>query len=106
MSLWNVRHFIHSDLIERVSDVLAVRAHKKGLELGVFIADDVPPYVYGDPTRLRQILINLIGNAVKFTEKGDIFVKVTLGATELQALPGNSIPLVFSIRDTGIGIPR
>ncbi len=82
-------------------NTLALRAHQKGLELACHIAPEVPETVVGDPVRLRQILINLVGNAIKFTERGEVVVDVRLEATEK---PGEG-QLHFSVRDTGIGIP-
>ena len=79
---------------------LAVRAHEKGLELAFDVAADVPDELIGDPLRLRQILTNLLGNAVKFTEIGEIVL-----AIELQSASAAEVCLHFSVRDTGIGIP-
>src|SRR5262249_32923706 len=76
--------------------VLAVRAHRKGLDLVCDVAPDVPDPIEGDAVRLRQVLVNLVGNAVKFTERGEIEVSVGLAADGVR----------FSIRDTGIGIAR
>ncbi|MBS1140905.1 MAG: Response regulator receiver:ATP-binding region, ATPase-like:Histidine kinase N-terminal:Hpt [Proteobacteria bacterium] len=81
--------------------VLAINAHRKGLELLVEISPDVPKRIAGDPTRLRQILINLVGNAVKFTEKGEISVRV-----RMSQKASRSVHLEFSVTDTGIGIPK
>ncbi len=78
---------------------LAVRAHDKGLELACRVAPEVPQSLRGDPTRLRQVLINLVGNAIKFTEQGEVVVEVEQ-ADEQEGRIG----LKFSIRDTGIGI--
>ncbi len=78
----------------------AVRAHAKGLDLVCDIAPDVPMSVMGDPGRLRQILMNLVGNAVKFTEKGDVVVRVSME----DAVNGTN-RVKFSVSDTGIGIP-
>ena len=86
-----------------VKDLLrsfAFPAHQKGLELAVRIAPDVPPDLTGDPIRLSQVLINLVGNAIKFTEHGEVLVDVSL-----QAVTNGRAGLQFSIRDTGIGIP-
>lgn len=86
-------------LMEDVSRLLAPHAHAKGLELIVFIDPGTHLNLKGDPTRLRQILINLMGNAVKFTEKGEIVVKAsTTGAAESR------VNLKISIMDTGVGI--
>ena len=80
--------------------VLAVGAHKKGLEIIVDIAPEVPSRLVGDPTRLRQVLTNLLGNAIKFTEQGEVSVNVQVERLELR-----SATLRFLVRDTGIGIP-
>jgi PAS domain S-box-containing protein len=79
---------------------LAIRAHQKGLELNWRVAPDVPDLVVGDEGRLRQILINLVGNAIKFTEQGEVVVEVTA-----DRQTGDTIRLHFAVRDTGIGIP-
>nr|HEV7955150.1 response regulator [Candidatus Acidoferrales bacterium] len=78
---------------------LAVRAHKKGIELTVDIPATVPENVIGDPTRLRQVLVNLVGNSIKFTEKGEIKVRV-----EVEKQHADSAVLHFTVQDTGIGI--
>ncbi len=78
---------------------LALPAHHKGLELTVHIAADVPANLTGDPIRLGQVLINLVGNAIKFTEHGEVCVEVTA-----EAVTKDRADLQFSIRDTGIGI--
>src|SRR5271170_101030 len=78
---------------------LAFLAHQKGLELAVHIAPNVPADLTGDPVRLGQVLINLVGNAIKFTEHGEVCVDVSL-----SALANGRAHLEFSIRDTGIGI--
>jgi PAS domain S-box-containing protein len=94
---------------------LAVRAQQKGVELVCDIRSDVPEFVVGDPGRLRQVLVNLIGNAIKFTERGEVVVGVQLArrASEGKEDPSlarraNSasvVDLLFFVRDTGIGIP-
>jgi two-component system sensor histidine kinase/response regulator len=86
--------------VESVVSTLAPRASAKGLELACMIHHQVPSLLSGDPGRLRQILMNLAGNAVKFTESGEVVIRVELGEeTEERAT------LVFSVTDTGIGIP-
>jgi signal transduction histidine kinase/CheY-like chemotaxis protein/HPt (histidine-containing phosphotransfer) domain-containing protein len=79
---------------------LAMRAHQKGLELAAHILPDVPDELVGDPIRLRQIVVNLIGNAIKFTETGEVVVHA-----ELESREGDDIHLHFAVSDTGIGIP-
>ena len=79
---------------------LAIRAAHKDLELAVHVAANVPAIVIGDPGRLRQIVMNLVGNAVKFTEKGEIVLDI--GCRSCEA---DSVELIFQVRDTGIGIP-
>ncbi|MDB5384841.1 MAG: rpfC [Planctomycetaceae bacterium] len=79
---------------------LAIRAHEKGLELTCDVASDVPDSLDGDPVRLRQILANLISNAMKFTETGEVAV-----AVEAEAETRTSVCLHFKVTDTGIGIP-
>jgi len=90
--------FSPREVVERVLETLAIRAHEKRLELVAQIDSTVPELVLGDPFRLRQILINLIGNAVKFTESGDVLVV-------LQTDPAAAGLLQVDVRDTGIGIP-
>ncbi len=89
-----------SDLVEKSIEILAMRANEKGLELACHISPDVPRAVIGDPNRLHQILINLISNAIKFTDSGSVTVRV-MQDPELPT-PG---AIRFSISDTGIGIP-
>ncbi|HVR29174.1 MAG TPA: ATP-binding protein [Thermoanaerobaculia bacterium] len=84
--------------------MFAVEAHRKGLWLVVWIDPGLPDEVVGDAVRLRQILLNLIGNAVKFTERGEIAVEVERGEPERDH--GSRLPLQVRVRDTGIGIPE
>jgi two-component system, sensor histidine kinase and response regulator len=84
---------------------LAVRAYKKGLELACDVRPDVPDALVGDVGRLRQVLINLVGNAIKFTESGEVIVEVSV-AGEWPDAGEDGVTLTFSVRDTGIGIPR
>ncbi len=120
------------DSLEDTMKTLAMRAHKKGLELACHIPPDVPDMLVGDPGRLRQIIVNLSGNAIKFTEQGEVVVEVqttedrgprtvavgesvmvagppspVFGLQTLDARPQtlDSCVLHFSVRDTGIGIP-
>jgi PAS domain S-box-containing protein len=80
---------------------LALRAQQKGLELACHIPPDVPDALVGDPHRLRQVIVNLVGNAIKFTERGEVVVDVRI--SDLRSEISN---LHFSVRDTGIGIPQ
>ncbi len=88
------------DSMENVLRVLSVQAHQKKLELSCHVLPDTPDRLRGDPTRLRQILMNLVGNAVKFTAKGEVAVRV-----ECDEDGDESVLLGFAVRDTGIGIP-
>ena len=95
---------VEFDLRDNVGDTaktFALRAHEKGLELIVDVQPDVPGTLIGDPARLRQVFVNLIGNAIKFTRQGEVVLRVK---TESQA--ENIAVLHFSITDTGIGIPE
>jgi CheY-like chemotaxis protein/anti-sigma regulatory factor (Ser/Thr protein kinase) len=89
--------------IEEALELLAPKAAEKKLDLMYSVDDDIPNIVSGDVTRLRQVLVNLAGNAVKFTEKGEVVVEVRMADPE-RALPGK-VSLHFTVRDTGIGIP-
>ena len=107
MSLEYVRFNLY-DLVEKACDIIAMRAHKKGLELANWIMSDVPGYLIGDPVRLRQILINLLGNAVKFTEAGEIVLQITNISSCTEDCGTETVDrhtIQFSVRDTGIGIP-
>jgi signal transduction histidine kinase/CheY-like chemotaxis protein len=86
-------------VVKDVMRSLALLAHQKGLELAVHIAPDVPADLTGDPIRLGQVLINLVGNAIKFTEHGEVRVDVSV-----ESVTNERAGLQFSIRDTGIGI--
>jgi two-component system, sensor histidine kinase and response regulator len=92
--------FSLSDTVIEAMRVEAVGAHQKGLELIVDIAPEVPARVSGDPTRLRQILLNLVGNAIKFTSAGEIVVRVFV-----EKITAASTHLVFSVSDSGCGVP-
>ena len=81
-------------------EILAFRGHAKGLEIACHVHRDVPDHLVGDPGRLRQVVVNLVGNAIKFTHAGEVVVHVATRARE-----ADSVVLEFSIRDTGIGIP-
>ena len=90
-------------LQERIADaieLLAFRAPEKGLELAYQVDPDVPESIIGDPSRVRQIVINLVGNAIKFTEQGEVVVRV-----ETESIDDSNVCLHFSVTDTGIGVP-
>jgi PAS domain S-box-containing protein len=88
------------ETVGKVAKIMAVRANEKKLELTVRIAPEVPDALLGDADRLRQILINLVGNAIKFTEHGEIVVSVTV-----QARTADQVELHWAVADTGMGIP-
>ncbi len=94
-------------LLDETLRALALRAQEKGLRLACHVAPDVPDALVGDAGRLRQILLNLVGNAVKFTEQGGIVVRAVLATGRIaptEVSPPPSIDVLFSVRDTGIGI--
>jgi two-component system, sensor histidine kinase and response regulator len=92
-------------LITSVLKILRQRAGGKSLELILAFQENVPRSLKGDPTRIRQILMNLVGNAIKFTEKGDVVVTVGLEADEKTPLKG-PVKIRLCVKDTGIGIPK
>jgi len=92
--------FSLSDCLDDTLKMLTFRAHQKGLELAYRIHSSVPDAVVGDPGRLRQIVVNLVGNAIKFTQAGQVIVRV-----DMQAREGDQAALHFAVSDTGIGIP-
>ena len=85
------------DLVDKTVELMAVRANTKTLELAAFVHPDVPPWVAGDPTRLRQVFVNLLGNAIKFTEQGQVLLRI-------EPDPADPLNLRCSASDTGIGI--
>ncbi|MEO8339562.1 MAG: PAS domain S-box protein, partial [Nitrospirota bacterium] len=89
-----------ADLVDKIAELMAVRANAKALELVAFVHPDVPSYVMGDPTRLRQVLVNLLSNAIKFTEQGEVILRID----PIVDKPGLHA-FCFSVSDTGIGIP-
>jgi len=95
-----VIEFDLNDCIGKGLHLLSLRAADKQLELACRVDSSIPNRLIGDPGRLRQIVVNLVGNAIKFTESGEVVVNV-----EPEEVRGNSIRLKFSVRDTGIGIP-
>jgi signal transduction histidine kinase/CheY-like chemotaxis protein len=95
---------LHST-VEEACDMAAPKAREKGLEVLVDMDDSVPEWVLGDVTRLRQVLLNLINNAVKFTDKGQVIVSAAMHATEKSNHPNEPQLVEFRVKDTGIGIP-
>jgi len=95
-----VSDFDLRDSLESALKTVAVRADEKGLELLCDVAPDVPEQVRGDSTRLRQVLLNLVGNAIKFTERGEVAVRV-----QIETFEGKECLLRFTVADTGVGIP-
>jgi two-component system sensor histidine kinase/response regulator len=93
--------FSPRDAVADAAQTVAFRAHQKGLELIVDIDAAVPPTLRGDPGRLRQILVNLLGNAIKFTTEGEVVLRVTTDV----GIPPQDFALHFSVKDTGVGIP-
>lgn len=89
------------DALDDTLATLAVRAHKKGLELADHVAAEVPEILVGDPHRLCQVVVNLIGNAIKFTERGEAVLRV-----EVKSRTAEEVWLHFAVSDTGIGIPQ
>ncbi len=90
-----------ADTLAEATRTMAVRAHQKKLELIYRIAPDVPASVVGDSARLKQVLMNLLGNAIKFTDKGEVILKV-----ETEEQKPDNVRLRFSVADTGVGIPK
>ena len=99
LELETIPFHLHDTLADLVR-MLAVRAHQKGLELVWDVAPDVPDALLGDPHRLRQVLVNLLGNAIKFTDRGEVVLRV-----DLVERRGAEALLQFAVGDTGIGIP-
>ncbi len=89
------------DCVEEAIGQLALRAEQKGLELVCDISADTPEFAIGDPARMRQIFVNLVGNAIKFTERGEVVVTV-----EVDSRDGEEITLHAGVRDTGIGVQQ
>jgi len=94
-------HFNLRETVESSLKSLAVKAYQKNLELLIDIDPDVPVMMKGDPLRIRQIIVNLVGNSLKFTSSGEILLK-----TSLKRLTDTQVHLQFSVSDTGIGIPK
>ncbi len=99
LDLENVQFDLRESIWETLTS-LSIRADQKRLELAYSIDDGLPDFLVGDPSRLRQIILNLVGNAIKFTEQGEVVVSATEESRE-----NGRIVVHFSVRDTGIGIP-
>ena len=95
-----------TDSVEQTVDLISMEAHKKGLEIVVDISDKIPDFIYGDPARLQQVLLNFVKNAVKFTETGYVSVSVKLifetGTNDTDE--ENRFFILFEVADTGIGV--
>ena len=91
--------FSMTDVIEHIADIMAIKAHQKQLELIVDIDDSIPDNFIGDSNRLRQIIINLVGNAIKFTQKGEVLLRL-----QLEQKSGNFVEISIIVEDTGIGM--
>jgi two-component system sensor histidine kinase/response regulator len=96
-----ITEFDLPDTLDSTLKALAVRAHQKGLELACRVPPEIPSQLLGDPGRLRQIILNLVGNAIKFTERGEVVASV-----EADSVSDDSVNLHFAVVDTGIGIPK
>nr|MCH9670283.1 response regulator [Gammaproteobacteria bacterium] len=90
--------------VEDVLELMAGEAHRKQVELSLLFGQDIPRWVGGDPSRLRQILTNLVSNAVKFTENGEVLVSVAVTSDNENIAPGQPVALRFDVSDTGIGM--
>jgi|GEM_PF-5466059 len=101
--------FRFSEMIDNTLKLLAVKAHEKKLELLYNISVDVPDFLVGDPGRLRQVIINLVGNAIKFTQQGEVIVSAWVDDNlpeDVTKFDPQNIFISFSVKDTGIGIPE
>jgi signal transduction histidine kinase/DNA-binding response OmpR family regulator len=96
--------FAFRQSVEETAKLLAMRAHQKGLELICDIDHSVPELVVGDAVRIRQILVNLVGNAVKFTERGEVVISVRVDPQGQKPESTSILHLLFTVRDTGIGV--
>ncbi|UTC91275.1 response regulator [Treponema denticola] len=95
-----------TDSVEQTVDLISMEAHKKGLEIVVDISDKIPDFIYGDPARLQQVLLNFVKNAVKFTETGyvSVSVKVVLESKPNSTDTEKRFSILFEVADTGIGV--
>ncbi|MGI9502591.1 MAG: ATP-binding protein, partial [Geminicoccaceae bacterium] len=93
------------ETVESSVELVATKAAEKGIELACHLDTDVPAGLYGDPVRIKQICLNLLNNAVKFTDEGEVVLTVSSTSTAASPKPGDMVLLTLSVRDTGIGIP-
>lgn len=111
LELENTAFFLHH-IVDKMANMFRVKAAEKQIELYYLIEQPVPLALKGDPLRLGQVLINLISNAVKFTQKGDIILRVALdtapapGRETLASDSPDRVRLIFSVKDTGVGLPQ
>ncbi|MDM4765624.1 ATP-binding protein [Pelomonas sp. SE-A7] len=98
--------FALHDCLRDTTQPLQLQAHEKGLRLAARIQPGVPPYLIGDSLRLRQVLMNLVGNAVKFTERGEVRIEVSRLDDDRPATGNEPVHLSFSVTDTGLGMSR
>ena len=102
--IWRLSIFHFVALWKEAVELLAERAERKGLELLIFVDETIPDTVQGDPGRLRQILTNLIGNAIKFTETGEVLVEIKYAQSK-EVDANGKVLLHCAVTDTGVGIP-
>lgn len=93
-----------NDLLEEITTLLSIQAHKKNLQLVFFVDDNVPENIQGDAGRLRQVLVNLMANGIKFTDWGEVTIKVSLDESRTNTSDAQDLALKFTVTDTGIGI--
>ena len=97
------------NLVEKTTGLMSLRAEKKGLEISCYIHPEVNQHLYGDSDRLRQVLVNLLGNAIKFTQEGEVLLEIKeLYPEKTTGIDGkkDTVTLLFSVKDTGIGISQ
>ncbi len=93
-------------VLDAAMDIHRLQIEAKGLELSIRVAENVPHTLVGDPSRLKQVLVNLTSNAIKFTETGGIDISATLAAGPTSPMQGDEVTVAFTVADTGIGIPE
>jgi len=98
--VFDIQEFDLAETIAEAARTMALRAHQKGLELAYQVDPEIPQFLKGDAGRVKQVLTNLLGNAIKFTEKGEVILRASV-----DKIAGDAIHLHFSVSDTGIGVP-